>query len=131
VTKLTGEHYCRVFWELYGLETVSLRYFNVYGPRQRPDSRYAAMIPLFIDALFARRSPIVHGDGCQSRDFTFITDVVAANLRAALSPVERCAGRVHNIAKGRRHSLLDLIALLEELIGVEAQPAHTRYSSMP
>jgi UDP-glucose 4-epimerase len=76
VTKLAGEHYCRVFAQLYGLETVSLRYFNVYGPRQRPDSAYAAVIPLFIDALRHAQPPVVHGDGLQSRDFTFIDDVV-------------------------------------------------------
>src|SRR5688572_18158957 len=82
VTKLTGEHYCRVFSELYGLETVALRYFNVFGPRQRPDSMYAAVIPLFIEALRSGVPPIVHGDGKQSRDFTYISDVVAANVAA-------------------------------------------------
>jgi len=84
VTKMTGEHYARVYWELHGLETVCLRYFNVFGPRQRPDSQYAAVIPLFIDALLTGRTPQVHGDGLQSRDFTFIADTVQANL---------CAGR--------------------------------------
>ena len=82
VSKLAAEEYCRVFAELYGLETVALRYFNVYGPRQRPDATYAAVIPLFVDALLNGEAPIVHGDGLQSRDFTFITDVVAANLAA-------------------------------------------------
>jgi len=85
VTKLAGEHYCRVFTEIYGLETVSLRYFNVYGPRQRPDSAYAAVIPLFIDALRRDEPATVHGDGKQSRDFTFVTDAVAANIAAAVS----------------------------------------------
>src|SRR5207248_2585418 len=80
VSKLAGEHYARVFAELYGLETVALRYFNVYGPRQRPDSAYAAVIPLFIDALRNGEPPIVHGDGLQSRDFSYISDVAAANL---------------------------------------------------
>src|SRR5579862_2287595 len=83
VTKLAAEHYCRVFTELYGLETVALRYFNVYGPRQRPDATYAAVIPLFVAALLSGNDPVVHGDGLQSRDFTFIDDVVAANLAAA------------------------------------------------
>src|SRR5207244_6627276 len=90
VTKLTGEHYCRVFAELYGIETVALRYFNVYGPRQRPDSAYAAVIPLFIEALRTGEPPIVHGDGLQSRDFTFISDVAAANLAAAFAPAGAC-----------------------------------------
>jgi nucleoside-diphosphate-sugar epimerase len=125
VTKLTGEHYCRVFWELYGLETVSLRYFNVYGPRQRPDSMYAAVIPRFIAALAAGEPPEVHGDGRQSRDFTFISDVVAANLRAAEAPAPVCAGRAYNIAGGEEHSLLDLLATLEEIMGVTASPVHT------
>ena len=82
-SKLAAEDYCRVFAELYGLETVALRYFNVYGPRQRPDATYAAVIPLFVDALLNGRAPEVHGDGLQSRDFTYISDVVAANLAAA------------------------------------------------
>jgi UDP-N-acetylglucosamine/UDP-N-acetyl-alpha-D-glucosaminouronate 4-epimerase len=93
VTKYAGEQYCRVFGELYGLETVALRYFNVYGPRQRPDSRYAAVIPLFIGALAAARPPEVHGDGLQSRHFTFVSDAVRANLRAAEAGPQ-CSGRV-------------------------------------
>ena len=100
VTKLAAEHYCRVFAELYGLETVALRYFNVYGPRQRPDATYAAVIPLFVDALLHGRDPEVHGDGLQSRDFTYISDVVAANLAAAAAPAAACSGRVYNIAPG-------------------------------
>jgi UDP-glucose 4-epimerase len=123
VSKLAGEHYGRVFWELFGLETVALRYFNVYGPRQRPDSRYAAVIPLFVDALLRGLPPEVHGDGLQSRDFTFITDAVAANLRAAEAPAQRCAGRAYNVAGGASYSLLELIAILERLIGVEVTPS--------
>ena len=123
VSKLAGEHYGRVFWELFGLETVALRYFNVYGPRQRPDSRYAAVIPLFVDALLGGLPPEVHGDGLQSRDFTFITDAVAANLRAAEAPAQRCAGRAYNVAGGASYSLLELIAILERLIGVEVTPS--------
>ena len=122
VSKLAGEHYCRVFWELFGLETVALRYFNVYGPRQRPDSRYAAVIPLFVDALLRGEPPEVHGDGLQSRDFTFITDAVAANLRAAEAPARQCAGRAYNVAGGASYSLLELIDILQGLIGVEVTP---------
>ncbi len=124
VSKLAGEHYCRVFWELFGLETVALRYFNVYGPRQRPDSRYAAVIPLFVDALLRGLPPEVHGDGLQSRDFTFITDAVASNLRAAEAPAQQCAGRAYNVAGGASYSLLELIGILERLIRVEATPSH-------
>jgi UDP-glucose 4-epimerase len=125
VSKLAGEHYCRVFTELYGLETVSLRYFNVYGPRQSPDSAYAAVIPLFVDALARGDAPVVHGDGGQSRDFTYVSDVVAANLAAAEAPASRCAGRAYNVAGGASWTLLELLALLERLLGVSAAPTFT------
>lgn len=125
VTKLAAEHYCRVFAELYGLETVALRYFNVYGPRQRPDATYAAVIPLFVDALLHGRPPIVHGDGGQSRDFTYITDVVAANLAAAVAPASACAGKAYNIAGGASWTLLDILAILGNLLGVEPAPEFT------
>jgi len=124
VTKLTGEHYARVFWELHGVETVSLRYFNVFGPRQRPDSQYAAVIPLFIDALLTGNNPQVHGDGHQSRDFTFIADTVHANLCAAVAPAERCAGKAFNIARGKPASLLELLAILAAEVGVSATPEY-------
>jgi nucleoside-diphosphate-sugar epimerase len=124
VTKLAGEHYARVFWELHGLETVCLRYFNVFGPRQRPDTQYAAVIPLFVEALLAGEGPVVHGDGRQSRDFTYVADTVAANLLAAEAPAEACAGRAFNIARGRPASLLDLLAALTAELGVEVAPVH-------
>ena len=125
VTKLTGEHYARVFRELHGLETVCLRYFNVFGPRQRPDSQYAAVIPLFIDALLSGRRPSVHGDGRQSRDFTFVADAVQANLRAGSAPAESCAGRAFNIARGAPSSLLELLDILAAEVGVSITPDHT------
>jgi UDP-glucose 4-epimerase len=122
---MAGEHYCRVYTELFGLETVSLRYFNVYGPRQRPDSPYAAVIPLFIDALKKGESPIVHGDGRQSRDFTYIADTVAATLAAADAPAERCAGHAYNVAAGETHDLRELLEILGRLLGVTPRPEHT------
>src|SRR4051794_14695271 len=125
VTKLTGEHYCRVYTELHGLETVALRYFNVFGPRQRPDSMYAAVIPLFIEALREGRRPIVHGDGKQSRDFTYISDVVAANLAAAAAPAAAASGKAYNIAGGGEYTLLELLGTLAELLSVAADPEHT------
>jgi UDP-glucose 4-epimerase len=125
VSKLAGEHYARVAWELYGLETVSLRYFNVYGPRQRPDSMYAAVIPLFIRALREGHRPEVHGDGHQSRDFSYIQDVVQSNLLAADAPADRCSGKAYNIAGGSAYSLMDLLGILEGLLGVDANPVHT------
>jgi UDP-glucose 4-epimerase len=124
VTKMTGEHYARVYWELHGLETVCLRYFNVFGPRQRPDSQYAAVIPLFIDALLTGRTPQVHGDGLQSRDFTFIADTVQANLCAGVAPADSCAGRAFNIARGEPSSLLDLLGILADQLGVSVTPDH-------
>lgn len=124
VTKLAGEHYARVFSELYGLETVSLRYFNVFGPRQRPDSAYAAVIPLFIDALSNGRAATVHGDGEQSRDFTYIDDVVLANRLAAEAPAEQVSGRAYNIARGEQTSLLELLEGLATILGVDAKREH-------
>lgn len=125
VSKLAGEHYCRVFSELYGIETVALRYFNVYGPRQRPHSAYAAVIPLFIDALREGRAPTVHGDGLQSRDFTYIDDVVAANLAAAGAPAEQCSGRAYNIAGGGAFSLLEILHEMSTLLETEYTPEFT------
>jgi UDP-glucose 4-epimerase len=122
VTKLTDEHYARVFWELHGLETVCLRYFNVFGPRQRPDSQYAAVIPLFADALLTGRRPNIDGDGGQSRDFTFVADAVQANVRASQAPAAACAGRAYNVARGEPHDLLDLLGCLAEAAGVTPDP---------
>jgi UDP-glucose 4-epimerase len=123
VAKLAGEQYCAAFSEVYRLETVRLRYFNVFGPRQSPDSPYAAVIPLFIQALTAGKRPVVHGDGSQSRDFTFVADVVQANLKAATAP--NVSGRVYNVACGRQSSLLELIALLNDLLGTRIEPTFT------
>jgi len=122
VSKLAAEHYCRIFNDLYGLETVALRYFNVYGARQRPDATYAAVIPLFVDALLRGRQPVVHGDGPQSRDFTYISDVVDANLAAAAAPATQCAGRVYNIAGGTACTLLDVLRILGDRLGVVPDP---------
>jgi UDP-N-acetylglucosamine/UDP-N-acetyl-alpha-D-glucosaminouronate 4-epimerase len=122
VAKLAGEHYCAAFSQVYGLETVRLRYFNVFGPRQSPDSPYAAVIPLFFQAMLAGRSPHVHGDGQQSRDFTFVADVVRANLLAAEAP--GVSGKVFNVACGRRTSLLDLIGLMNKLLGTDILPSY-------
>ena len=124
VSKLTGEHYSRVAWELHGLQTVCLRYFNVFGPRQRPDSEYAAVIPRFIDSLLNGLPPEVHGDGLQARDFTFVSDAVQANLCAAEAPAEACAGKAYNVAHGSPHSLLELLAVLKAELGVDLEPVH-------
>jgi UDP-glucose 4-epimerase len=124
VSKLAGELYAQVYWELHGLETTSLRLFNVFGPRQRPDSRYAAVIPLFLHALRAGDPLLVHGDGQQSRDFTYVDDAVAAFLAAASAPTGRCAGQSYNIAGGREVSILELLAELQAILGVRAEARH-------
>jgi nucleoside-diphosphate-sugar epimerase len=122
VSKLAGEHYCRVFTDVFELETTSLRYFNVYGPRQPPGSQYAGVIPLFIDALRNGRPPIVHGDGKQSRDFTYVQDAVAATLSAASAPA--ASGGVYNVAGGAPHSLLELLEILGRVLDTNVQPEH-------
>ncbi len=118
--KYMGEQYCRLFFQLYGLETVSLRYFNVFGRKQDPASIYSAVIPRFISALVERRSPIIFGDGEQSRDFTYIDNVVRANLLAMSA--ERLQGEAINIACGKRISLNQLLGILKEILG-STQPA--------
>ena len=131
--KYTGEQYCRLFSQLYGLETASLRYFNIFGPRQDPNSVYSAVIPRFIDALLHRRSPIVYGDGEQSRDFTYIDNVVQANMLAMSA--QRLQGEIVNIACGQRVSLNQLLGLLKQFIPSErttvyeeARPGDVRHS---
>lgn len=123
LSKLTGEHYCRIFHRLYRLQTFALRYFNVFGPRQNPKSQYAAVIPLFISALSRGEPCTVNGDGGQTRDFTFVDDVVEANLKCCAAPAS-AAGGVFNVAWGNRTSLLELVALLSKIIGVTIPPVH-------
>ena len=121
VAKLVGEYYCQVFTKVYGLETVSLRYFNVFGPRQDPGSQYSGVVSRFISALLSKERPVIFGDGEQSRDFTFIDNVVDANLKAA-STVDGI-GKVINIANGERVTLNELLAELQDLTGTsELQP---------
>jgi UDP-glucose 4-epimerase len=120
VAKLAGEYYCQAFWHTYGLETVCIRYFNVFGPRQDPDSPYSAVIPLFITALLSGRRPVIYGDGQQSRDFTYVANVVHGNLLAA--EAEGVAGKTLNVANGQATSLLRLIELLNELLGTSVEP---------
>lgn len=124
VTKLVGEEYARVFRELYGLEAVVLRYYNVFGPRQNPEGQYAAVIPLFISAVLAGESPVVHGDGEQSRDFTYVSNVVDANLIAMESPWETVSAGLFNVAAGGRISLNTLLERLAALNGTEVRATH-------
>jgi UDP-glucose 4-epimerase len=116
VAKLAGEYYMRAFTECYGLETVSLRYFNVFGPRQDPKSQYAAAVPLFTTAILEDRSPTVFGDGEQSRDFTYVANVVRANLLAADAP-SKAAGKVFNVGCGDKVTVNQVIAAINRILG--------------
>ena len=120
VSKLAAEQHCRVATLVYGLETVSLRYFNVFGSRQDPTSQYSAVIPLFMSAMLDGEPPTIYGDGEQSRDFTHVDDVVAANLLAMSA--DGVAGETFNIACGRAHSLNQLVAELNGLLGTQIEP---------
>ena len=121
ISKLAGEHYAQVFQELYGLQTVSLRYFNVFGPKQDPSSQYSGVISRFISALQAGERPVIYGDGEQTRDFVYVKDVVKANILASWA-----ATGVFNIASGKSTSLNTLVATIAEIMGIEAR---TRYEA--
>jgi len=121
--KLAGEYYCRMFWKLYGLETVALRYFNVFGPRQDPNSQYAAAIPKFVTSIVKGESPPVFGDGEQSRDFSYIANVVEANLAATRAAKEAC-GESFNIACGGKVTVNETIKLINKFLGTNVKPKY-------
>ena len=123
VAKLTGEYYCSVFYKIYGLETVSLRYFNVFGPFQDPASQYAAAIPAFVTAILKDEPPTIYGDGEQSRDFTYIDNVVDANLLAARA--KSTQGEVVNIACGQAVTVNEIIDMINNLLGKSVKPTYT------
>jgi UDP-glucose 4-epimerase len=120
LTKYAGERYCQIFHELYRLETVALRYFNVFGPNQDPTSQYSAVIPKFIKLIKEGKRPVIYGDGTQSRDFTFVSNNVEANLLACTAP--GVAGEVFNIACGERYTLIDLVDTINEILGTNIEP---------
>ncbi|MEL7668967.1 SDR family oxidoreductase [Methanobacterium sp.] len=122
VGKTTGELYCNVFSEIYGLPTISLRYFNVFGPRQDPNSQYAAVIPIFIDKILKNQSPIIYGDGEQSRDFVSVKNVVAANIMAAESKLTGA----FNIGLGKSTTINQLFLMIKEIIGIDIQPLYEK-----
>jgi nucleoside-diphosphate-sugar epimerase len=122
ISKLSGEQLCTVFSCIYGLETVALRYFNVFGPRQDPASPYAAVIPKFLHALATGEPPVIYGDGRQSRDFTYVDNVVAANVAAARA--EGVAGQVFNIASGQSVTLLEMLESMALLVGAPPRARH-------
>lgn len=122
VSKLAGEYYCQTFAQVYKLETVCLRYFNVFGARQDPTSQYAAVIPLFITGMIDGKAPMIYGDGLQSRDFCFVENVVHGNLLAANAP--KANGEVINIATGKRINLLELVDQINARLGTHIEPVH-------
>ncbi|MGH7896497.1 MAG: NAD-dependent epimerase/dehydratase family protein, partial [Candidatus Binatia bacterium] len=121
-SKLAAEYYTQIFHDVYGMETVCLRYFNVFGPRQNPFSAYGAAIPKFILAMLRGEPPVVFGDGRQSRDFTYIDNAVGATLLAAKAAKRRVSGQVFNVACGRNATLLDVIDLLNRALGMKIRP---------
>ncbi len=121
-TKLMGEEYCRIFADLYGLETISLRYFNVFGPRQNPNSIYAAVVPKFIAAILSEQAPVIFGDGEQTRDFTYVGNVTEANLLARQA--KGVNGKVFNIACGQRTSVNNLLLYIQEISGCSIPPKY-------
>jgi UDP-glucose 4-epimerase len=124
VQKLAGEHYLASYFSVYGLETVSLRYFNIFGPRQDPSSQYSGVLARFISLMLAGQTPTIYGDGLTSRDFTYIDNVVSANLLAAKAPAEKVAGRVFNVATGKRITLLDAFAEIKRITGYKGGINH-------
>jgi nucleoside-diphosphate-sugar epimerase len=124
VAKLAGEHYMSAFARVYGLETVSLRYFNVFGPYQDPTSHYSGVLAIFCRCMLAGKQPTIYGDGEQSRDFTYIDNVVHANLLAAEAPADKVSGRMVNTATAKRVTLNETFAVLKELTGYEGSPAY-------
>jgi UDP-glucose 4-epimerase len=121
VAKLTGEYYMTSFWRCYGLETVSLRYFNIFGPRQDPTSPYSGVLAKFITQMLKKEQPVIFGDGQQSRDFTYVENVVNANLLACQAPASEVAGRVFNVATGTRIDLNETFRVLKKLTGYSGE----------
>ncbi len=124
VSKMTNELYGEIFAKTYNMEIIGLRYFNIFGPRQNPQGEYAAAIPLFINALLNNQSPVINGDGEQTRDFTFVSNAVQANIKAMFASTINTKGEVFNIAVGERVSLNQLITVLKKIIGTDIQQTH-------
>jgi nucleoside-diphosphate-sugar epimerase len=124
VQKLAGEYYMSSYWQVYGMETVSLRYFNVFGPRQGADSPYSGVLAKFIQQMLEGTRPTIFGTGEQGRDFTYIDNIVSANLLACTAPAEKVAGKVFNTACGEQHTLNEMYGLLAKLIGFERSPLY-------
>ncbi|MEE9168823.1 MAG: NAD-dependent epimerase/dehydratase family protein, partial [bacterium] len=126
VSKMAAEKYCQVFTKLYGLETVSLRYFNIFGPRQDPNSQYSAVIPRFIKLIMENKSPTIYGDGEQTRDFTYVKNVVDANLLACERDLKDFSGEVFNVACGKRVTINDLVDKTNEILKSNVKPVNEK-----
>lgn len=124
VQKLAGELYMQSYWQVYGLETVCLRYFNIFGPRQVPDSPYSGVMARFILQMMRGETPVIFGDGEQGRDFTYVDNAVSANLLAVAAPAEKVAGRVFNVACGERHTLNETFQVLARLLEFDGVPSY-------
>jgi nucleoside-diphosphate-sugar epimerase len=120
LTKLAGEYYSRIFSKIYGLETVNLRYFNVFGPRQSLENEYAVVIPKFVTCILKDEQPPIHGDGKQTRDFTYVANVVQANIKSAVTPGIKC--EVFNVACGKAYSVLDIVKYVNRILGKDVKP---------
>ena len=124
VQKLSAELLCGVFTRIYGLETVALRYFNVFGPKQDAASQYSGVLAKFITAMLQDQTPTIYGDGKQSRDFTYVDNAVQANIKAAAAPAEKVAGKLFNVATGERYDLNQMFGILRKIIGFEGEPMY-------
>ena len=124
VQKVAGEHYLASYTKVFGLETVSLRYFNVFGPRQDPSSQYSGVLARFISLMLAGKAPTIYGDGLTSRDFVYIDNVVSANLLAAKAPADKVAGKIFNVATGKRTTLLEAFAEIKRILGFPGEVNH-------
>jgi len=129
VSKYTNELYANVFAQVYDMEIIGLRYFNIFGPRQSPKGAYAAVIPLFINNLLHQKSPTIHGDGLQTRDFTFVENAVQANICAALTENQSALNQVYNVAVGENFSLLNLVEKLNKIVGTKISASHVESRS--
>ncbi len=126
ITKLTAEYYCRLFHSLYNLKTISLRYFNVFGGRQNPDSIYSAVIPIFLKKITTNKSPVIYGDGNQTRDFTYIDNIIYANYLAVFTENKNAFGNYYNVACGQNISLNEIIAILSKYFKKEIKPTYSK-----
>jgi len=127
LSKYAGERYCQIYYQIYGLETVCLRYFNVFGPNQNPNSQYSAAIPKFISLIKRGKRPVIYGDGLQSRDFTYVENVVAANILACQR--DNAVGEVFNIASGKPFTLLQVVSILNKILGKNIKPKFAKVRS--